>query len=175
MFALEQDIESLLESGSQLVNQIARQKHFGLEELFLDRWTSEFPMGGFHLNLQTRTLEFWIASAAANIEARIRNQWLGWNVVYHRDCFEFQLARTKGKLRFPLPSQQTLKERIKAILLVEERSSSVERLLEISERDRQAGHQVEINPWALREDRLELELDRRKQILSSAFAEIGFE
>ncbi|WP_036485908.1 hypothetical protein [Myxosarcina sp. GI1] len=78
-------------------------------------------------------------------------------------------------LRFSLSDDRAIRKKIEAILLVEVKQSNVERLLKLTERDRQAGDKVEINSWALRDNRLELSMDRRRQILSSAFAEIKLE
>lgn len=172
LFPLSADIEFLLMSGLQLASKVENQRQFTLDELFLDEWIEEFLWGGFHLDFTTKTLEFWIASETADIVNRIEPYWSGWNIIFHRDCFEFQEERTKGKLRFPQPSHQTLRKNIEEILLREEYKSPVEGLLELSQRDRQEGKEVEINPWALRDDRLELNIDRQKEILGCAFAKL---
>ena len=175
LFPLESDLQYLLESGLQLANKINRQKSLCLDHIFLDEWTKEFPQGGFHLDFSTSTLEFWMASDAIDIKKVVTRNWSGWNVIFYNDYFEFQLEKTKNKLRFPLPSSQDLEQIIKDILLKEDRQSPVDGLLEITEKERQEGHTVEINPWALRDNHLVLNIERRKQILDSALAKIKSE
>ena len=172
LFPLESDIEYLLYSGLQLVSTAENQRQFALEELILDRWIKEFPQGGFHLDLSSQTLEFWIASETIDIISQIEQYWSGWKIIFHRDRFEFQEEKTKGKLCFPKVEDLVLIKNLEDILLRGEGNSPVDRLLEISEKDRQVGKKVEINPWALRDDRLELNIDRKKEILNQAFNEL---
>ena len=173
IFPLATDIEYLLESGLQLVSTVENQKQFALNELLLDEWIKEFPQGGFHLDLPSRTLEFWIASETTNIINEIEQSWSGWKVIFHYDRFEFQEERTKGKLRFPQIKNRILRKNLEDILLRGEGDSPVDKLLEISEKDRQAGKKVEMNSWALRNDRLELNINRKIEILNRAFDELA--
>ncbi|MGL5074989.1 MAG: hypothetical protein ACRDBG_04020, partial [Waterburya sp.] len=128
---------------------------------------------GFHLDLSSQTLEFWIGSDTIDIVNEIKPFWSGWNIIFYLDHFEFQEEKTQGKLRFSQPDYQIFKKSLEDILLREENKSPVDGLLEISEQDRQAGKKIEINSWALRDDNLELNIDRRKEILDKAFNQLA--
>lgn len=175
LFPLDSCIDYLLESGLQLVNKVEEQKQFALNELLLEEWIIKFPKGGFHLDLPSQTLEFWMSDRAPYFINYIRQSWSEWKITDHHDNFEFQEKKTKEILHFPKPDYQILKESLESILLREKGKSSVDGLLELSDRDRQAGKTVEINPWALRDDRLELNIARKKEILNQAFKEVANE
>ena len=172
LFPIADDIHLLIESGAKLVNKIEQQKYNALNSLYLQHWTENFPKGGFHLDLSSRTLEFWIALDAPNIENRVRKNWAGWHTICHWDCFEFQLEKTRGNLEFPTPDDRTLRKNLEQILLKEKSRSSVDRLLQLSERERLKGNKAQISPWALRDDRIELNLARRREILDFAFKKV---
>lgn len=137
----------------------------GEDFLPLDEWLeSDFPKGGFHIDENARTLEYWSANDLSGIPDRIEAAWDGWKVTWHRDNYEFQLKAAAGKLCFYNRSTPQLQAQLKDILLREYGCSPVETLLKIAEEGRDKGEEVTISEWALRDDRLEINLIDRQTI-----------
>jgi hypothetical protein len=157
-----------LHNGTRLL-EAARQAG-GVETLALDEWTPEFPGGGFHIDMARQTLETWFSSTAATVEERIARHWPpGWAVTWHHDRYEFQLERTEGRLRFQTPSQETLTEQLRQILMPpDEQHSSSQALAEVVQGWEAEGHTVEVNPLALAENPLPLPSALREQIWQEA-------
>jgi hypothetical protein len=158
--------EAYLSSGPSLLN--SPEAEHGLEVLSLAKYIEGFPVGGFHIEVPSQTVEFWMANDAPDVMARVRKCWPGWTLLWHRDAFEFQADRTQGLLRFPTRSRPALEKQVTQMLLVEAGRSGADAIWELSEQDRAEGKTVEINPWALRDDRLELPMHVRRKILASA-------
>jgi hypothetical protein len=169
LFPLAGDLPCYLSGGPKLTENIQSE---GLDWLFLDEWTNEFPAGGFHMDLSVLRLDFWVARDAPDILSRTEQAWAGWQVCWHCDRYEAQLERTAGVLRFPLPERQALLERCRQMLLREPTTSPAHTVKEMAERERAEGKDVQVNPWALRDDRLELPMERRIAILTNACARL---
>jgi hypothetical protein len=167
LYPLSSDLDRYLLSGERIVAECDRQS--GAEWLPLDEWMeSDFPKGGFHIDTTAKTLEYWAANDIPGIPDRVVAAWEGWKVTWHRDNYEFQLKVTDRKLRFPTRSMQQLQDRVKDILLAESGRSPVEILLELAEEGREKGEEVTISEWALRDDRLELNIVDRQRIVDLA-------
>jgi hypothetical protein len=160
----------LLFGGLKLADKLATAE--GLHQLNLDEWTEELPSGGFHIDPPAHCLEFWIAADAPDIANGVTKAWPGWKTVWHYDEYEKQLDWTKGLLRFPLADRQALLDRCRQMLLQEQHSSPVDTVKMLIERDREQGHEVQVNPWALREDRLEISEEKRLTILNGALSRL---
>ena len=119
------------------------------------------------MNIPSKTLEFWIAADAPDIEARVRSRWPEWTIDWHQDQFESQLECTRGRLGFPKPSRQLLENRLQEILLSDLGGMPKCLLLQIAADKVSKGEEVRINPYAFREDRLELAIEARREILDS--------
>jgi hypothetical protein len=171
LYPLAGDVESYLRSGSKLADNLRTAD--GLPRLLLDEWTTEFPRGGFHLDFSAQRLEFWVARDAPDVGNRVARAWPGWETHWHCDHYEMQLERAEGLLRFPSPDRQALLDRCRESLLREPTASMVDTVRRIAEGDREQGKNVEINPWALRDDRLELPRTERITILDKAMAELS--
>jgi hypothetical protein len=65
LYPLAGDVAFYLRSGSKLVENVRPVD--GMPRLFLHEWTTEFPGGGFHLDLSAQRLEFWVARDAADL------------------------------------------------------------------------------------------------------------
>jgi hypothetical protein len=169
-YPLVLDPEPYLLSGLSLLSAAADRP--GLERLPLDEWTQEFPKGGFHIEESKQTIEFWTAYKSPDIEARLARRWPGWNIKWCWDLYESQLARTRGLLRLPLPSDQSLEGTIRSRLLAADTASPVQGFQELCERERREGKDVQINPYALRDDRLPISLEDRRRILEAAFSSL---
>ncbi|WP_328610489.1 hypothetical protein OG943_15585 [Amycolatopsis sp. NBC_00345] len=62
-----------------------------------------FPMSGLHLDLARREAGYWTGDGLP--DPRTPPHWPGWTFTCWFDRYEDQLARTDGKLAFPIPSQ----------------------------------------------------------------------
>jgi hypothetical protein len=169
-YPLAGDAESYLIAGPKLLGGIRAEE--GLPRLDLVEWTTEFPTAGFHLDLPDRRLEFWTARDAPGISARVARAWSGWETRWERDRFESQLERTEGLLTFPMMGRQALLGYWRDALLRDDATDPVEAVRMLVESDRAQGKEVQVNPWALRDDRLELSREERKTILDEVISRL---
>ena len=78
----------------------------------LSYWDEEEPNepqgcgGGIHLNLSTRTLDYWQPSRDLGMAQLIFPMWKGWQITMHYDEFEWQERITNGVLRFKIKSEE---------------------------------------------------------------------
>jgi hypothetical protein len=168
LYPLAGDVESYLYFGPRLVDNLRVVD--GLPRLLLDEWTTEFPRGGFHLDLSTKRVEFWIAPDAPDIGNRVAGAWPEWETRWCLDHYEMQIEQARGLLRFPLPDRRALLDECREMLLVETTTSPTDTIKMLTERDRAQGKNVEVNPWALRDDRLVLPRAARMAILDKAMS-----
>jgi hypothetical protein len=136
--------------------------------------TSTFLNGGFHLDLRSNSLNYWTAGDQPGVSARIAARWPEWSVTWLRDRYEDQLAACGGLLSFPDRTPDALFADLRSMLLREPGVSPTETVLWFAERERAAGKVVEINTHALRDDRVELPLVTRTEILHRASVQLGF-
>jgi hypothetical protein len=88
-FSLTGNIITLLQVGSSIIEKLQCQQGLGLELLFLERWNNQFPLGGFHIDMIAKTLEFWLAFPGAEIDKQIAKYWSGWKIIWYRDLSSF--------------------------------------------------------------------------------------
>jgi hypothetical protein len=169
LYPLAGDVASHLSRGTKLVDNL--RPGDGLPQLLLDEWTTEFPSGGYHLDLPAQRLEFWVARDAPGIRNRVANAWPGWEIRWYHDQYEKQLDRADGLLRFPIPDRQTLLDRCREMVLLERITSPVDTVRMLADRDREQGKEVQVNPWALRDDRLDLSKEERMAILDEVMSQ----
>ncbi len=170
LYPLAGGLPSYLTSGSKLVESFRASD--GLPRLALAEWTTEFPSGGFHIDISERRLEFWTASDAADLGNRAARAWPGWQTQWHHDHYETHLERTGACLSFPLPARDSLLSSCREMLLQESSTSGVATIKELTDRERALGKDVQVNSWALRDDRLELSKERRSSILNDAMSHL---
>ena len=169
LYSLEENVIFYLESGSRLIEAVQNEQ--ALKQLFLDELIDEFPSEGFHLDFQTKILGFWTGDVLAKqeTESEISNYWQGWQVEWWRDCYELQLEKTKGLLRFSILSRESLEDKIKEILLSDSSFNPIDTLLNLKITK---GEKYTINPSTLKYAPLNLPDDIRRQILNDAFAKL---
>jgi hypothetical protein len=163
LYPLAGDVASHVFSGSKMVGSLDPSD--GLPQLLLEEWTTEFPSGGFHLDLPARRLEFWEARDSPDIGNRVARAWPSWRTQWHYDHYERQLERNEGLLRFPSLDRQALLNRCRRLLLGRPAASPVDLVQNMIASEREKGKDVRANPCALRDDRLELSEGERKTIL----------
>lgn len=165
LYPMAGDVDASLASGPELLN--APEAAGGLTTLPLGEWAKSFPTGGFHIDVPSQIVEFWTARDAPDVLWRVSKHWADWTVRWHQDEFEFQLERTEG-LQFPGYTWAKLEKQIAEMLLYEPGRSGADTVRELAAQMGAEGQPVDINPWALRDDRLELSLEVRRKIVASA-------
>jgi hypothetical protein len=155
--------------GPDLANEC--DLHQSYSKIDLRNWTKEFPLGGFHVNPISKTLDFWIGSDCPNLVDKARTLWKGWTVTWHKDVYESQLALTRGTLIFNEPSPQAIADSLTKMLMVESKPVDV---LGMAARmvESQGGGDFKVNPFALRDDRLPISREAKTSILSAAFSQV---
>ena len=168
-YPLAGDPEAYLSCGPSLLH--SPEAEDGLERLPLGEWVEGFPTGGFHIELSSQTVEFWTARDAPDVLSPMTQYWPDWVVRWHKDAFEFQADRSKGLLQFPAHSRVSLEKQLSK--LVEAGRSGADTVREVAALNPTEAKTVEINPWALRDDRLELPVDVRRRILSRRYRQLA--
>lgn len=54
-------------------------------------WTEDMPRGGLHIDVDARSLHYWLANPAEGIEDRVRRSCTGWQTEWLEDHFEEHL------------------------------------------------------------------------------------
>jgi hypothetical protein len=165
LFPLCGGIDVYLSYGPDLINKI--DKSYGHKSISLDEWSKDFPVGGFHIDIMSKRLEFWHANDIPNISQELQSKWSDWEVIENYSNYETQYKSTNGLLKFQDISQPQLLEELK-ILLLKESSNPLDALEYFVKKEADAGRKVEISPHALRYDRYELPKNVREEILDYA-------
>ena len=92
-------------------------------------------------------------------------------MTWHRDHYESQLDATAGKLLFPTRSTELLQRQVVEMLLQEYGRSPAESILEITQKNQRKWTNVNINPLALSDERVELDAAERRRIVALALQE----
>jgi hypothetical protein len=126
--------------------------------------------GGFHIDEARQSIEIWTTWNAPNILERVTAWWPGWSVAWYQDRFELQIERTGGRFNVAVQSQEQSLQQIREMLLREETEGAVEGFLRVTEILAREDRDIKIHPDALRDARLTLPADLRKQMLDAAIA-----
>lgn len=169
LFPLEGGVDDYLPYGPGMLNRI--DKSYGYPSLSLEEWSKNFPVGGFHIDVEAKRLEFWHAEAISNLTRKLRTVWSGWEVVNQCSSYASQLKCTHGLLQFQDINQRQLLEHLIAMLL-RESSNPVDAVASFLEKAEAAGKKVEVNPFALRNDRYELPRHVKEEILNEAIGKL---
>ncbi len=148
----------------------AARSNPGVDHLSLHEWleSAEFPLGGFHVDVGQKRLTFWSADDPG-VEDLIIELYRGWDLIWLHDGYEAQIALTRGKLMFPSPSTDALLKNLESILM-SDYSGGLDSFLRLIDEKSKAGHDIQINPNALREDPQKIAADLKRQIFDQAVA-----
>lgn len=94
-------------------------------------------------------------------------------MAWDRDGYEAQLDAADGRLSFPDRPADALLAELTRMLLYDPSGSPADTVLWFAEQERAAGKTVEVNPFALRDDRVELPRVEKADILSRALGRLG--
>jgi len=166
VFPLDGIIEDFLCYGPKLVDII--DKSFGHKEITVQEWTAAFPIGGFHIDVAERTLDYWLADDAPGLLIRLKEKWHGWKVNWHIDCFESHTEKANGRIVFQKRSLEELVDNLRDILLKEDYYNPADGILKLAEQISNIGQSVEVSSCALSNPKGELEKKTREEILGSA-------
>lgn len=160
--------EDYLTSGPRLLSSPGVET--GFPALRLRDWTSDFPSGGFSIDVSAQTLDFW--TAAPNLLAEIQAAWDGWTVVWNQDLYETQLARCRGKLQLEGPPRAEIIGNLRRRLSHDPRPVN---LADLVQRIAPMDQTVQINAYALRDDRLPVAESDRLSLFDWAVARLEAE
>jgi hypothetical protein len=171
LFPLPEEAEDYLRNGAKLIEQCRCEK--GLSELNWAEWDEDeaFPGGGFLIDEKHNTVEFWQVGDYPNAVENLKNLWEDWDVIWHRDDYEFQCEKLGGKIILPETNEEKLTERLRKNLLREDGKSGVEILLNANEALRTEGRSVQINPWSFKSRRVVNPLETKQRIWREIFGE----
>ena len=161
--------EDYVLGGPDLLEASATETHF--EAFDVSSWTNEFPLGGFHVSAAERRLHFWIANDCPNLESEAKSVWRDWEVVWHRDQYESQVELANSRLVMNARSRPELMEDVIATLDKDSKPVDVLGLARrLAEHDE---GRIKINPMALRDDRIEVSPERRRELLARCVAAVN--
>ncbi|OKP92742.1 hypothetical protein [Paenibacillus sp. P32E] len=165
MFPLGGGIDEYLFHGPEMVQKINRA--YGYPKLTLSEWKKDFPLGGFHLDIAQKRLEFWHADVISGLSRQLQCIWPGWDVIENYSDYESQLRSTHGLLQFQTVHEQQLLDEL-TVHLLNESTSPLKGLLYMAEKMAEEGKEVEINPYALTFHNQPLTQELKAEILASA-------
>ena len=141
-------------------------------EFNVAEWTSEFPSGGFHADMDDRRLAFWAANDCPNLVADVSDAWRDWQIDWYKDRFESHVQLTNSVLSL---NERSASEMLPELLQMLGQDSKPVDLLELVEKlsEHDGSGEVKVNPFAVRDDRLAVDADFRKQVLARCVAEIN--
>lgn len=157
-------------SGPQIV---AASKSVPSHSTFnVSEWTADFPTGGFHIDVSQQQLDFWMAEDCPNGLADIAAAWSDWKVNWHKDHFESHVELTDSALTVTQRPQSDL---LSDLLEMLDQDSKPVDVLELAQRlsDHEDGGKVEVNPYAIRDDRISVDPEQRKTILARCVAALN--
>ncbi|MBX7220253.1 MAG: hypothetical protein K1Y36_09940 [Blastocatellia bacterium] len=105
-------------------------------------WFGEMPVGGLHVEVETRTLHYWRALPAEALEERVQRGWSGWKTVWLKDDFEEHLRLASMVIQLPHRDFTDLQRQVLGSLRARCTHEAVNPVREIAARYESA----EINP-----------------------------
>jgi hypothetical protein len=155
----------VLSIGPRMVEKI--NKSYGYRQIRLSEWTHNFPLGGFHINIPDKRVEFWHSDAMPNIFQHLSSAWSDWTVLDNESNYESQASSTNGQLEFQTIDSNRLLVELRTLLL-KESPNPLDALSYIVKLNEEAGKTVEINPNAMRNGSYTLPWSVREEILDYA-------
>ncbi|MFC4101312.1 hypothetical protein [Paenibacillus xanthanilyticus] len=169
LFPLWGDLDEYLSYGPDLIPNIDRT--YGYKRMSLEEWTPTFPEAGFHMDLRTKRLAYWHAKDMPNLSHVLQSTWFDWEVIHHFGDYESQLRSTNGLLKFQDVNRRKLLGELK-VLLLRESSNPLDAIASIVKKEADAGKSVEVNPYALRNNRYEIPKPIKEEILDKAITSL---
>jgi len=161
IFVLNANSENYLNNGMKLVSQCRTEN--GLERVTWNDWQEgeDFPQGGFWIDEKSQTVEFWDVRDCPNVVQDLKSIWNDWEIIWHRDNYEFQVEKLVNRIVLPEINEAELIKRLRKNLLREDGKSGILSALDANETLRNEGMKVEINPWLFKSHHVEQPLEKK--------------
>jgi hypothetical protein len=141
--------DRLLALGSDLVEQ-ARALRAAPQRILPN--PTDSPSGGIHIDVAAGQLHVWSADGGADIQWLLRERWGPWHSEWLADDWERHVALAEGAFCFPQHSDEEYLNRLVAMLSNRQQVDGVQALQ--SSLEAHGGDEVEVNPWAMRDDHI---------------------
>ncbi|NSB14524.1 hypothetical protein [Clostridium beijerinckii] len=164
IFPLHGYAEEYLFNGKESLNAINRSN--GHKELKLLEWNTNFPVGGFHIDVVNRSVSFWTATDCPGLLYKLKPKWTGWKLNWAYDKFETQIEALNKKIDFYIPTEESLLNRLRSMLL-QEYKNRIDLCLLFADRMAKGGKKVEVNPWLLESKTLNMDKNIKEHIFDS--------
>jgi len=130
----------------------------------------DFIQDGFHIDVDQKKLDFWIASDSPDLINQVSKVWNGWDVTWHLDRFESQSELCGGLLKMTPEPQDNLVTKLVKML---DRNSKPVDALGIAKRiSEQGGQDIQINPAVILDERVSFDVNKRMQVLAECIAKL---
>lgn len=171
IFPLFENTKNCLYNGTTLVNQCLDE--IGLESLVWADWEEEgqFPQGGFWIDEKNKIIEFWDVKDYPNDLENLKEIWEDWDLIWHQDRYEFQLKKLKNTIILPKIDEAELFKNLREILLLEDKKSGIDSVLDVNEILRNEGKDVKLNPWLFKSHNVKQTLESKIEIWRKNFGE----
>jgi hypothetical protein len=138
-----------------------------LENVTTDRHAVDVSsiVGGLHIDVPQQRVDYWLAYARYQ-PRQIQAAWPGWQVVWHHDRYEDHAELAVECADFRVPDRNYMLDNLADSLLRE--TQPVDVIATATAIEQHQGEHVEINPYALRDDVLNLPANMRREILHRA-------
>jgi len=156
-------------SGPVLLDDCDKRQWY--RSLNVGEWTKRSLLSGFHIDVHSQSVHYWMAHHSFTLAVDIKSAWDGWIVNFHEDYFETQNKLSGGALEFYMPTDESLVDDITRMLLAEHKPVDLLGIFKKVTEERDAG-EVQIHPHALREDQLSLSKADRQKILNKALESV---
>lgn len=165
IFPLQGGIEVFLLHGPELLQSCDRS--FGYKEFRVGEWTRDFPVSGFHLDLNDKQIDIWHANTFSNIIQEMNELWPDWKVYQHNDRYEVQIEKTAGRLHFQeIDLYETLNEIISSLLRAP--VNPLDTLSSLVKKLQQDGKDVSVSEYALMHSEINVPEKIRENIIQYA-------
>ncbi len=166
VYPFQNELLDFLALGPQLLPRMQSLPAMHEKIIFGER---NFPDGGFHIDEQAKRIVYWSKCELDHVE-ELRQLWEGWEIESLQDRFEEQISLMSEYILF---NAKTIDERIKeleSLLVRGNHTSGTEMLQKFIDDETSKGHDIQVNPYAMRDDPFELDLATKKAIFDRAVA-----
>ncbi len=155
----------LVRAGAAMLDALGRQPSLDVVE----NARKDGCGGGLHVDLVQRTIDYWIDGAHGDHRATMAEGWPGWTLRHHGDDFAKHTAWSEDRIRFA-PEPLDLAQVREWLCQDSPPMADTMRKIAAQMAAEQGGGVMEINPSALTEAPLALDVASRIAIIDAAIA-----
>jgi hypothetical protein len=165
-FAIDPSIVYTLPLGSHLLERLHTAS--GPHAFDWGSRAAEFPTGGLHVDWASHEVAYWFAEDAPAIKRRAQGYFPGWTVTCWNDEYEMHVDSAPGLVLPPIDSRSLTKVSVDYLLREERDNSGM-----VPEIVRAQGEtDARINPFALRDDILDISREERLELLAKHIPDV---